>query len=133
MYPVAIVGVGAIGSHLAEMLAKLGARGVTLIDFDEVDDVNLGVQGFYERDIGRFKTPTIRNIELTAPYMHDGSQKTLEEVVDFYDQGGEKNPLLDGGIRPLKLTDQEKADLVEFMKALTSPSVAQGNFATLSH
>ncbi len=84
-------------------------------------------------DIGRFKTPTIRNIELTAPYMHDGSQKTLEEVIDFYDQGGEKNPLLDGGIRPLKLTDQEKADLVEFMKALTSPSVAQGKLATLSH
>jgi cytochrome c peroxidase len=72
-------------------------------------------------DIGRFKTPTIRNIEVTGPYMHDGSVTTLEEVVELYDKGGEDNPLLDGGIRPLKLTDQEKKDLVAFMKALTSP------------
>ena len=84
-------------------------------------------------DIGQFKTPTLRNIELTAPYMHDGSQKTLQEVIEFYDQGGEQNPMLDGGIRPLNLTDQEKADLVEFMKALTSPNVAQGQFTTLNH
>jgi cytochrome c peroxidase len=76
-------------------------------------------------DIGRFKTPTLRNIAVTAPYMHDGSQKTLEEVIDFYNQGGEKNPVLDSGIRPLNLTDQEKADLVEFLKALTSPQFAQ--------
>ncbi|OGT31259.1 MAG: cytochrome-c peroxidase [Gammaproteobacteria bacterium RBG_16_51_14] len=73
------------------------------------------------QDLGRFKTSTIRNITVTGPFMHDGSQKTLEEVVDFYNQGGEKNPVLDSGIRPLNLTDQEKKDLVEFMKALTSP------------
>lgn len=72
-------------------------------------------------DLGRFKTPTLRNIAVTGPYMHDGSQKTLEEVVDFYDKGGEKNAFLDGGIRPLNLTPQEKADLVEFLKHLTSP------------
>lgn len=77
-------------------------------------------------DLGRFKTPTLRNIALTAPYMHDGSQQTLEETIEFYDKGGEQNPLLDGGIRPLKLTEQEKADLVEFMRALTSPNVAKG-------
>lgn len=76
-------------------------------------------------DIGRFKTPTIRNVALTAPYMHDGSIKTLEEVVELYDKGGEDNPLLDGGIRKLNLTDQEKKDLVEFMKALTSPEFAK--------
>lgn len=58
-HPVAIIGVGAIGSHLAEMLAKLGVREFTLIDFDEVDEVNLGVQGFYERDVGRFKTDAV--------------------------------------------------------------------------
>ncbi len=71
-------------------------------------------------DIGRFKTPTLRNIALTAPYMHDGSQKTLEEVVEYYNKGGEKNPFLDPAIFPLELTDLEKEDLVEFLKALTS-------------
>jgi cytochrome c peroxidase len=71
-------------------------------------------------DIGAFKTPTLRNIELTAPYMHDGSLKSLEEVIDFYDKGGEPNPYLDGGIRPLHLTEQEKNDLIAFMKSLTS-------------
>lgn len=73
-------------------------------------------------DIGRFKTPSLRNIAVTGPYMHDGSMDSLEEVVEFYNQGGEDNPMLDGGIRPLRLTEPEKADLVEFMKALTSPT-----------
>ncbi len=72
-------------------------------------------------DIGRFKTPTLRNVAVTGPYMHDGSIETLEEVIELYDQGGEDNPMLDSGIRPLRLTEQEKADLLEFLKALTSP------------
>ncbi len=78
-------------------------------------------------DIGAFKTPTLRNIDLTAPYMHDGSLKTLKEVVQFYNNGGrvkESDPLpdlLSGGIRPLDLTEEQENDLVEFMKALTSP------------
>jgi cytochrome c peroxidase len=72
------------------------------------------------KDIGAFKTPGLRNVALTAPYMHDGSQATLEQVIEFYDKGGEDNPYLDGGIRALKLTPQEKADLVELLKALTS-------------
>lgn len=71
-------------------------------------------------DIGKFKTPTVRNIALTAPYMHDGSLKTLEDVVEYYDKGGDKNPFLDSAIFPLHLTDQEKLDLVAFLKALTS-------------
>ena len=77
-------------------------------------------------EMGAFKTPTLRNIDLTAPYMHDGSLKTLEEVVDHYNRGGASTdkevitPFLSGGIRPLNLTDQEKSDLVAFMKALTS-------------
>jgi cytochrome c peroxidase len=74
-----------------------------------------------EKDRGRFKTPTVRNVTLTAPYMHDGSQKTLEEVVEWYNKGGHKNPWLDEKIRPLNLTEQEKADLVAFMKALSGP------------
>jgi len=52
--------------------------------------------------------------------MHDGSIKTLEEVVDYYDKGGHKNPYLDSAIYPLHLNEQEKADLVAFMRALTS-------------
>jgi len=73
-------------------------------------------------DIGKFRTPTLRNIALTAPYMHDGSQKTLQEVIDYYDKGGNKNPYLDPAIFPLELTQQEKLDLVEFLKSLTSPA-----------
>ena len=76
--------------------------------------------------LGAFKTPTLRNVAVTPPYMHDGSLKTLEEVVQFYNNGGrlkETDPipeLLDGGIRPLNLTKEQQADLVEFLKALTS-------------
>jgi cytochrome c peroxidase len=71
------------------------------------------------KDIGAFKTPGLRDIALTAPYMHDGSEATLLDVIEFYDRGGEPNPYLDGGIVPLKLTPQEKQDLVAFMEALT--------------
>lgn len=71
-----------------------------------------------EKDKGAFKTPTLRDVSRTAPYMHDGSMKTLEEVVDLYDRGGEANPWLDPKVQPLHLTAQEKKDLVEFMKSL---------------
>ncbi len=73
-------------------------------------------------DRGSFKTPTLREIEKTAPYMHDGSLATLEDVVEYYDRGGTPNPQLAEDIFPLNLTDQEKADLVTFMKeGLSSP------------
>lgn len=75
-----------------------------------------------EKDKGAFKTPTVRNVALNAPYMHDGSVATLEEVVEWYDKGGHPNPHLSDKIRPLKLTEQERADLVEFMKACTGPT-----------
>ena len=74
------------------------------------------------RDTGAFKTPTIRNVALTAPYMHDGSVPTLEKVVEWYDQGGHPNSHLSEKIRPLKLSSQEQAELVEFMKACTGPT-----------
>ncbi len=74
------------------------------------------------KDIGAFKTPGLRNVALTAPYMHDGSLRTLEEVMEFYNKGGEPNPNLDGGMRPLGLTQQEITDIVEFMKSLTDES-----------
>lgn len=72
-----------------------------------------------EKDKGAFKTPTIRNVALSAPYMHDGSLATLEEVVEHYNKGGDKNKWLSDKIVPLKLTPQEKLDLVEFMRACT--------------
>ncbi|MGZ8918529.1 MAG: cytochrome-c peroxidase [Methylobacter sp.] len=72
-------------------------------------------------DIGRFKNPTLRNVALTAPYMHDGSIKTLAEVIDYYDKGGDKTPFLDPSIFALYLTSQEKADLLAFLQSLTSP------------
>lgn len=70
------------------------------------------------RDWGAFKTPTLREIEHTAPYMHDGSLKTLAEVIEFYDKGGIPNRNLDPAIKPLHLTARDKSDLVEFLKAL---------------
>ncbi len=81
--------------------------------------------------MGAFKTPTLRNIALTKPYMHDGSLETLEDVVDFYNNGGRVNEddpvndFLSSGIRPLNLTEQQKKDLVVFLRNLTSPSIVQ--------
>ena len=69
-----------------------------------------------EGDTGSFKTPTLREIPLTAPYMHDGSMKTLEEVVDFYNKGGIQNDYLDEELFELELSDQQKADLIAFLK-----------------
>lgn len=70
-----------------------------------------------EKDWGAFKTPTIRNVEFSAPYMHDGSLNTLMEVVEHYNKGGIPNKNLSDKIFPLNLTQQEKEDLVAFMKA----------------
>lgn len=81
-------------------------------------------------DLGAFKTPTLRNIAVTAPYMHDGSLETLDDVMQHYNNGGVThegdpvNDFLSGGIRPLGLTEQEIDDLVAFMEALTSPEFA---------
>ncbi len=82
-------------------------------------------------DLGSFKTPTLRNVNVTAPYMHDGSLKTLREVMVHYNNGGVTNEgdpvndFLSGGIRPLNLTDAQIDDVVAFMEALTSPEFAQ--------
>ena len=83
-----------------------------------------------QKDIGAFKTPHLRNVALTAPYMHDGSEATLEAVIEFYDKGGNPNPWLDGGMRPLGLTAEERADLVELMKTFTSDDMER--FAPLA-
>jgi cytochrome c peroxidase len=73
-----------------------------------------------EADRGKFRTPSVRNIALTAPYMHDGRLKSLMEVVEHYDKGGTPNPWLSDKVFPLNLSDREKKDLVLFMEeALT--------------
>ena len=68
-----------------------------------------------EKDRGAFKTPTVRNVSQTAPYMHDGSQKTLLEVVEWYAKGGHPNPHLSEKVKKLELSEQDKQDLVAFM------------------
>ncbi|MBT4032842.1 MAG: photosynthetic protein synthase I, partial [Methylococcales bacterium] len=76
------------------------------------------------KDKWRYRTPSLRNISLTAPYMHNGQFSTLQQVVNFYDQGGIENPDLDPLIVPLHLTGQEKKALVYFLEALTGSTVA---------
>ena len=77
----------------------------------------------FQSELGSFKTPTIRDIVNTYPYMHNGAEKTLEEVVEYYNRGGNANPTLDKDMKKLDLTAQEKADIVAFMKALTGQQV----------
>jgi cytochrome c peroxidase len=79
------------------------------------------------QDRGRFKTPTLRNVALTWPYFHDGSARSLDDVLEFYDRGGQPNGNLDSVVRPLRLTDGEQADLKAFLEALTGtlPAIAK--------
>jgi len=78
-------------------------------------------------DIGAFRTPMLLNVGITGPYMHDGSLKTLWDVVDHYNAGGEPNLFLDGGIEPLNLTDRQVDQLVAFLFTLTDVRFAEEN------
>ncbi|HZC00704.1 MAG TPA: cytochrome-c peroxidase, partial [Gammaproteobacteria bacterium] len=78
-------------------------------------------------DIGAFKTMQLRNVGITAPYMHDGSMETLWDVMDHYNKGGEPNPFLDGGIEPLALSEDEIDAVVELMFTLTDERFAEQN------
>jgi cytochrome c peroxidase len=73
---------------------------------------------------GAFKTPTLRDIALTAPYMHNGAYRTLEEVIDHYDRGGDDRSNLDPSIHPLGLSVLEKKDLLQFLSTLSGKQVA---------
>ena len=81
-------------------------------DFDKGREVVTGL----EKDRGAFRTPTLRNIKETAPYMHDGSLKTLTDVVEHYNKGGTPNPWLSKRIKKLNLTPKEVQDVVTFME-----------------
>ncbi len=85
----------------------------------ELTDLGRYEQTKVESDKGAFRTPDLRNVAKTGPYMHDGSLKTLKDVVDFYDGGGSANPQLDKEIRELKLSAGDREDLVAFLESLT--------------
>jgi cytochrome c peroxidase len=100
--------------------SKFHNLGVGMNSEGELTDLGRYLITKREGDQGAFRTPSLRNIAETAPYMHDGSLKTLKEVVDFYVGGGNSNPWLDPQIKPLThLTGQERADLVTFLESLT--------------
>jgi cytochrome c peroxidase len=82
-------------------------------------------------DIGAFKSETLRNIGITAPYMHDGSLATLWDVMDHYNKGGVPNPFLDGGMQRLGLSEAEIDDLVAFLFTLTDDRFADFNKAEM--
>lgn len=131
------VGVNKIQDDVGELVGEFLSAKATLAEVDvkvltDPRTSEIGrfaiTQGF--DDLGSFKTSTLRNIAVTAPYMHDGSIATLRDVVVHYNNGGVTNEgdpvndFLSGGIRPLNLTDQEIDDLVAFMESLTSPRFA---------
>jgi cytochrome c peroxidase len=95
------------------------ARPAAPLDPEAFRDVGRFAVTGQAADLGAFRTPSLRDVARTVPYMHDGSMATLEEVIDFYDGGGRPNPHLDELIRPLRLTEEEKRDLVDFLRGLS--------------
>lgn len=85
----------------------------------ELKDLGRYTQTKVEADRGVFRTPSLRNVAKTAPYMHDGSLKTLKDVLDFYVGGGSSNPQLDKEIKPIILSAQDRDDLIAFLESLT--------------
>ncbi len=102
-------------------------------NFSDATYRNIGLYTAYEdtgraritgkpEDSGKFRVPTLRNVSLTAPYMHDGSMATLHEVVRFYETGGKPHRNLDPDMQPFRLSDEERDDMVKFLEALTDTS-----------
>jgi cytochrome c peroxidase len=91
----------------------------------EDSDIGLERKTYQTSDRGKFKTPTLRNIELTAPYMHNGSMSSLEEVVSFYNTGGGTRSAKYARVKPLNLLKEEEAALVAFLKTLTDWNFVQ--------
>lgn len=94
------------------------------LGFDDAD-IGLERRTYLATDRGKFKTPSLRNIELTAPYMHNGSMSSLEEVVSFYNSGGGTRATKDSRMKPLNLSKEEEAHLVAFLKSLTDWNFVQ--------
>jgi cytochrome c peroxidase len=121
-------GVGLAGRDLKALAcatqARLGAGTLIKVDQTAISSELSALGSFLVTkqtpDIGSFRTPSLRNVAMTAPYFHDGSARTLWDVVDHYNKGGVANPWLDRGIRPLGLSEAEVDDLVAFLGTLTS-------------
>lgn len=92
-------------------------------DFEGFADKGLGALTGRPGDNGKFKAPSLRNIVFSAPYMHDGRFRTLEEVVDHYNSGGKASPTKNSLLYPLHLTESQKADLIAFLHTLTDSTV----------
>lgn len=90
--------------------------------YTDYEDIGRARVTVLDSDIGRFKTPTLRNVALTAPYMHDGSLASLEEVIEHFNAGGHSHPNKDNRVKPLNLTAENKADLLSFLQSLTDSS-----------
>lgn len=120
--------VGCTACHVGANLADEKYHNLGVGMAAENPDLGRFVVSNKEEDKGAFKTPTIRNVALSAPYMHDGSQKTLEEAVEHYAKGGTPNQWLSTKIKKIDLKPEDKADLVEFMKACTGefPKIERG-------
>ena len=135
------IGIGII-RHNVVALARRAERLINSADAGAIDraaiETDMSALGRFlitkkESDIASFKTPNLRNILVTGPYFHDGSQETLWDVVDHYNKGdGLKNPYLDEDIQPLALTEDQIDDLVAFMASLTSPAYQQQGVAELA-
>ncbi len=109
--------------HGGELFTDFGIYNIGL--YEQYNDVGLERKTHNQEDIGKFKTPTLRNIDLTGPYMHDGSMNTLHEVIEFYNTGGKAHANKDSRIRPLNLSEEEKAQLNAFLKILTDFNFVQ--------
>jgi cytochrome c peroxidase len=105
--------------HQGYNLTDNGFHNIGVKSTGTEDDVGRFAHRKVKVNKGAFKTPTLRDVELTAPYMHNGTYRTLADVVDHYDRGGEVKDNLDPNMQPLGLTAQEKSDLVDFLKSLT--------------
>ena len=135
------IGIGIIRHDVVAQAAK-AERTIASGDSKQADDAaiqsDMSVLGRFlvtkkQADIAAFKTPNIRNVLVTAPYFHDGSQETLWDVVDHYNKGdGVKNPWLDEDIQPLALSERDIDDLVAFMASLTTPEYAELGRAELA-
>jgi cytochrome c peroxidase len=104
--------------HLGPLLAD-GRFHNTGVSWGSADLGRYEVTGI-DADRGKFRTPSLRDVARTAPYMHDGSMSTLEAVLDFYDRGGTPNPHLDPEIRPIRLRADERRQLLAFLRSLDS-------------
>ncbi len=106
------------------LIVEMPREAVESVGDPEATDLGRHEVTLAPADIWKFRTPTLRNVALTAPYMHDGSLRTLEEVVRYYDRGAQPHPGLDARLRPLGLDEGEIAALVEFLRALTGDASA---------